>query len=148
MHKHGTFSYWKFGRAWEGFALPEIFSFFPNTFPGRALAAQRLVEAAHAHGAHVLVDDFHGSGIVPIDVHATGIDFLVSGVLKWLCGGQGLALLYCRKDLIPRMEPRVVGWFGTKDPFDFDRERLRLRDGSRCDSGRIRFRIPLTSTNE
>jgi hypothetical protein len=28
------------------------------------------------------------------------------------------------------------------------RERLRLRDGSRCDSGRIRFRIPLTSTNE
>jgi hypothetical protein len=28
------------------------------------------------------------------------------------------------------------------------RERLRLRDGSRCDSGRVRFRIPLTSTNE
>ena len=28
------------------------------------------------------------------------------------------------------------------------RERLRLRDGSRCDSGRIRFTIPLISTNE
>jgi hypothetical protein len=28
------------------------------------------------------------------------------------------------------------------------RERLRLRDGSRCDSGRIRFRIPLITTNE
>ena len=28
------------------------------------------------------------------------------------------------------------------------RERVRLRDGTRCDSGRIRFEIPLTSTNE
>ena len=90
-----------------------------------------IVTAAHEHGALVLVDDFHGSGIVPMDVHAMGIDLLVTGVLKWMCGGQGLALLYCRKDLIPRMEPRVVGWFGTKDPFDFDRERLRLRDDAR-----------------
>lgn len=90
-----------------------------------------IVSAAHSQGALVLVDDFHGSGIVPIDVHAMGIDLLVTGVLKWMCGGQGLALLYCRKDLIPRMEPRVVGWFGTKDPFDFDRERLRLRDDAR-----------------
>lgn len=90
-----------------------------------------IVAAAREYGALVLVDDFHGSGIVPIDVHALGIDLLVTGVLKWMCGGQGLALLYCRKDLIPQMEPRVVGWFGTKDPFDFDRERLRLRDDAR-----------------
>ncbi len=90
-----------------------------------------ITAAARSRGAHVLVDDFHGSGIVPIDVHALGIDFLVTGVLKWLCGGQGLAFLYCRGDLIPKMEPRVVGWFGTKDPFDFDRDRLRLRDDAR-----------------
>lgn len=90
-----------------------------------------IVSAAHHQGALVLVDDFHGSGIVPIDVHALGIDLLVTGVLKWVCGGQGLAFLYCRKDLIPQMEPRVVGWFGTKDPFDFDRQRLRLRDDAR-----------------
>jgi len=90
-----------------------------------------IVEAAREHGTHVLVDDFHGSGIVPIDVHALDIDFLVTGVLKWLCGGQGLALMYCKRDLIPKMEPRVVGWFGTKDPFDFDRTGLRLRDDAR-----------------
>ena len=90
-----------------------------------------IVEAAREHGTHVLVDDFHGSGIVPIDVHALDIDFLVTGVLKWLCGGQGLALMYCKRDLIPKMEPRVVGWFGTKDPFDFERTGLRLRDDAR-----------------
>jgi kynureninase len=90
-----------------------------------------IVEAAHRHGALVVVDDFHGTGIVPIDVHAVGIDLLVTGVLKWLCGGQGLALLYCRRELVQSMRPAVVGWFGTKDPFDFDRSGLRLRDDAR-----------------
>lgn len=90
-----------------------------------------IVKAAHAHGARVVVDDFHGSGIVPIDVHALGVDFLLSGVLKWLCGGQGLALLYCRRDLIEPTQPLVAGWFGTDDPFDFDRSELRFRSDAR-----------------
>lgn len=90
-----------------------------------------IIENAHSHGAMVVVDDFHGSGIVPIDVHALGVDFLVSGVLKWLCGGQGLALLYCRRDLIEPLQPLVAGWFGTQDPFDFDRSELRFRSDAR-----------------
>jgi kynureninase len=95
------------------------------------LDVDRLTQAAHEKGAMVVVDDFHGTGAVPLDVHATGIDLLVTGALKWLCGGQGLAFLYCRRDLIERMQPTVVGWFGTKDPFDFDRTGLRLRDDAR-----------------
>jgi kynureninase len=90
-----------------------------------------IVEAAHDAGAFVVVDDFHGSGIVPVDVHELGIDFLVSGALKWLMGGQGIAFLYCRRDLIEAMQPLVVGWFGTKKPFDFDRSGLDLRDDAR-----------------
>ncbi|HEX2056931.1 MAG TPA: aminotransferase class V-fold PLP-dependent enzyme [Actinomycetota bacterium] len=93
--------------------------------------APAIVEAAHEHGALVVVDDFHGSGIVPIDVHELGCDLLLTGALKWLCGGQGIAFLYCRRDLIREMEPLVVGWFGTKDFFGFDRAALRLRDDAR-----------------
>lgn len=95
-----------------------------------------IVEAAHGHGAHLLVDDFHGTGIVPIDVHGLGIDFLLTGALKWLCGGQGIAFLYCRRDLIEQLEPRVVGWFGTEEPFRFDRSGLVLRkDARRFETG-------------
>jgi kynureninase len=90
-----------------------------------------IVEAAHEQGAYVVTDDFHGTGILPLDVHSLGIDFLVSGALKWLCGGQGIAFLYCRRDLVDQMEPLVVGWFGTPNPFDFDRSRLSLRDDAR-----------------
>ena len=95
-----------------------------------------IVFAAHARGANVLVDDFHGTGVVPVDVHATGIDFYLTGVLKWLIGGQGMAFLYCRRDLIEQLEPLVVGWFGTQEPFDFDRTGLRLRaDARRFEAG-------------
>jgi kynureninase len=90
-----------------------------------------ITDAAHAAGAYVVVDDFHGTGVLPLDAHEVGFDFLLGGALKWLCGGQGIAFLYCRRDLVPKMESRVVGWFGTKDPFDFDRGRLRLRDDAR-----------------
>jgi kynureninase len=90
-----------------------------------------IVAAAHDHGAVIVVDDFHGTGIVPLDVHELKIDFLASGALKWLCGGQGIAFLYCRRDLIATVEPRVVGWFGTVKPFDFDRSGLTLRSDAR-----------------
>ncbi|HVF52046.1 MAG TPA: aminotransferase class V-fold PLP-dependent enzyme [Actinomycetota bacterium] len=90
-----------------------------------------ITRSAHEAEALVVVDDFHGTGIVPIDVHELGIDFLLTGALKWLCGGQGIAFLYCREDLIERMNPLVVGWFGTKEPFDFRRDQLVLRDDAR-----------------
>jgi len=90
-----------------------------------------IVKRAREQGAWVVVDDFHGSGIVPIDVHALGIDFLLSGALKWLCGGQGMAFLYCRRELLDNLQPVVVGWFGTKDPFGFDRSGLVFRNDAR-----------------
>jgi len=95
-----------------------------------------IIERAQEQGAWVVVDDFHGSGVVPIDVHALGIDFLLSGALKWLCGGQGMAFLYCRRELVGDLHPTVVGWFGTRDPFGFDRSELLLRkDARRFETG-------------
>jgi selenocysteine lyase/cysteine desulfurase len=106
-----------------------------------------IVTAAHDAGSYVLVDDFHGSGIVPIDVHTMNVDFLVSGALKWLCGGQGIAFLYVRRDLIEQLDPLVVGWFGTQEPFDFDRTGLRLRtDARRFETGTFALPQAWTAT--
>jgi kynureninase len=82
--------------------------------------AKAIIEKAHRVGAHVLLDTFQSLGTVPVDVQALGTDFACGGVLKWLCGGPGLAYLYVRPDLGKKLEPRLTGWFAHQNPFGFE----------------------------
>src|SRR3989440_4039513 len=78
-----------------------------------------VADIAHKHGAYVLIDDYQGTGQIPIDVVAQDIDFLVTGTLKWLMGGPGLALVYIREGLLSQLEPTIAGWFGHREQFQF-----------------------------
>jgi kynureninase len=86
--------------------------------------AKAVCTMAREAGALTFVDDYHGAGIVPLDLHDLGCDLYSAGVLKWLCGGPGLAFLYARRDLLPSLEPRITGWFATAEPFSFDTQHL------------------------
>jgi kynureninase len=88
------------------------------------LDVREICRLAREAGAWTVIDDFHGAGIVPIDVHELGCDFHTTGVLKWLCGGPGLTFLYARKDLIPTLEPSIAGWWSQREPFAFKTEEL------------------------
>ncbi len=78
-----------------------------------------IAEVAHGHGALCLIDAYQATGQLPTDVHALGVDFLVSGSLKWLLGGPGFAFLYVRRDLHDRLHPNDVGWFAHREQFAF-----------------------------
>jgi selenocysteine lyase/cysteine desulfurase len=91
---------------------------------GYRLDIPRLVELCHARGALVMLDDYQRTGSGPIDVHALGVDFMVTGALKYLLGPAGIAFLYVRRELIERLEPLATGWFGRVDPFAFRSDRL------------------------
>jgi kynureninase len=93
--------------------------------------ARTVCGMARERGALSFVDDYHGAGIVPLDLHDLGCDLYTTGVLKWLCGGPGLAFLYARRDLLPRLEPAVTGWFATRDPFSFDASHLEYHPTAR-----------------
>jgi kynureninase len=90
-----------------------------------------LAEIAHRKGALCIVDAYQSIGQVPVDAKATGVDALCGGALKWLLGGPGCAFLYVRDELARALEPTVVSWFGTADPFAFDPRTLRLRADAR-----------------
>jgi kynureninase len=90
-----------------------------------------LAEIAHRRGALLLVDAYQGTGQVPLDVAAAGVDLLLTGPLKWLMGGPGLAYLYVRPGLLPALTPTAGGWFGDVDPFAFDITRFTPRDDAR-----------------
>jgi selenocysteine lyase/cysteine desulfurase len=83
-----------------------------------------LVRLAHDRGAYVFLDDYQRTGSGPIDVHALGVDFMVTGCLKYLLAAAGIGFLYVRRDLIDRFEPTVTGWFGRVNPFDFRIDRV------------------------
>jgi kynureninase len=93
--------------------------------------AKAVCAIAREAGALTFVDDYHGAGIVPLDLHDLGCDLYSAGVLKWLCGGPGLAFLYARRDLLPSLEPRITGWFATDEPFSFDAQHLVYHPSAR-----------------
>lgn len=88
------------------------------------LDVKAICDLARKAGAWTVIDDFHGAGIVPLEVHEVGCDFHTTGVLKWLCGGPGLAFLYARRDLIPELEPTIAGWWSQREPFSFNLKEL------------------------
>ncbi|HEY5062124.1 MAG TPA: aminotransferase class V-fold PLP-dependent enzyme [Gemmatimonadaceae bacterium] len=95
-----------------------------------------LAARAHASGALCFVDAYQTLGTLPVDVRASGVDFLAAGNLKFLMGVPGIAFLYVRRELIARLEPAVTGWFGRASPFAFDAKQLDWSvTASRFDTG-------------
>ncbi len=92
--------------------------------------ARAIVERAHRVGAHVVLDVFQATGAVPVDVRSLGVDFAVGGVLKWLCGGPGVAYLYVREDLRAKLRPALTGWLAHRRPFGFETGAVDRRDDS------------------
>ncbi len=95
-----------------------------------------VANIAHKHGAYMLIDDYQGTGQIPINVVAQDIDFLVTGTLKWLMGGPGLALVYIREGLLPLLEPTIAGWFGHREQFQFKTREFEFRrEATRVEMG-------------
>jgi kynureninase len=90
-----------------------------------------VADAARRCGALTLIDAYQSVGQVPVDVRATGVDFLTAGGLKWLLGGPGIVFLYAREELARRLEPTVAGWFGHRDQFAFDARTLAFHEDAR-----------------
>ena len=79
-----------------------------------------IAKTAHERGALVMLDGYQDCGTRPIDVKALGVDFYVTGALKYLLCPSGIAFLYVRRDLIRSLTPTVTGWFAQQNPFAFD----------------------------
>ena len=92
---------------------------------------ENLANIAHDAGAYCLIDGYHGAGQISFSVIDSAVDFYTAGPLKWLCGGPGLSYLYVRPDLIPHLHPRITGWFGARNAFDFDIRDFQPHDDAR-----------------
>jgi selenocysteine lyase/cysteine desulfurase len=62
-----------------------------------------IADVAHAKGALFYADAIQAVGSFPIDVRASGVDFLCAGSYKWLLAGWGVAPFYVRSDVADRL---------------------------------------------
>lgn len=84
--------------------------------------ADAICRRAHEMGALVSLDAFHSVGVLPVDVKASGVDFLTGGVLKWLCGGPGACFLYVAPGIRDTLAPALTGWQAHARSFAFEEE--------------------------
>ena len=103
---------------------------------GSLLEIDAIQARCHEVGAIFVLDTYQTTGIVPLDVSAQGIDVVVGGSHKWLCGGPGCGFLYVRPGLRDRLAPALTGWMAHAEPFAFAAAPITLaRDTHRYNTG-------------
>jgi kynureninase len=90
-----------------------------------------IVGAARHAGALGIVDDYQATGQLALDVHSMGLDVVVGGSLKWLCGGAACGWMYVKDSLVQDLEPTHSGWWANAAMWEFDNRRFRFWDDAR-----------------
>lgn len=105
-----------------------------------------IAAAARKAGAFSILDDYHGTGQIPLDVKAMGVDAAVGGSLKWLRGGIGSAWMYVDRRRIRSLEPAHSGWWANQGMLDFAGRFRYWDDARRFECGEVNLPSLATST--
>jgi selenocysteine lyase/cysteine desulfurase len=92
---------------------------FVDWLTGHRPDLRAIGEAAHAQGALFVVDAIQGLGALALDAPGLGIDALAADGHKWLCGPEGAAILYVRREARERIAPTAVSWLSVRHPTRF-----------------------------
>lgn len=87
-------------------------------------------------GAIIVWDFSHATGIVPVDVTASGARLGAGCTYKYLNGGPGApSFVYVREDIAPSVFSPLPGWLGHKTPFAFEKDYVPADNAARFVAG-------------
>lgn len=106
-----------------------------------------IAAAARVKGIPVLIDDYHGTNVVPLSIREAGLEdcFILIGGYKYLQWGESNCFLRFPKDCDYR--PAITGWFAafnsldeprTTDPVEYDFGNQRFASGTYDPSSQFR----------
>lgn len=105
---------------------------------GLRLALNIIGQACRDNNTLFCVDAIQSLGAITFDAQACLADFVVADGHKWMCGPEGSALFYCRREIQPQLQLRQYGWHMLKDAFDFSHQHTEIQiadNAQRFESG-------------
>lgn len=106
-----------------------------------------ISEAAREKGIPVMIDDYHGTNVVPLSIREAGLEdcFILIGGYKYLQWGEANCFLRFPRDCDYR--PAITGWFASfstlekprsNDPVEYDHDNQRFASGTYDPSSQFR----------
>ncbi|WP_103665697.1 aminotransferase class V-fold PLP-dependent enzyme [Gracilimonas amylolytica] len=106
-----------------------------------------IAAAARKNGIPVLIDDYHGTNVVPLSIREAGLEdcFILIGGYKYLQWGEANCFLRFPRDCDYR--PAITGWFAsfstldkprTNEPVEYDHDNQRFASGTYDPSSQFR----------
>jgi selenocysteine lyase/cysteine desulfurase len=78
-----------------------------------------LERLAHDNGAYLSVDVIQAAGCFDTDLSKLKVDFATGQAAKWMLGPIGAGYVYVGKDVIHKIHPRFLGWWGVEHIQEF-----------------------------
>jgi cysteine desulfurase/selenocysteine lyase len=82
---------------------------------GLRLDLARIGAACHERDALFCVDAIQSLGAMQFDVQAIQADFVMADGHKWMMGPEGVALFWCRSEIMDRLDLKQYGWHMVED---------------------------------
>jgi len=77
------------------------------------------------------VDAIQSLGSMKFDVQACMADFVMADGHKWMMGPEGIALFYCRSEIMDRLNLKQYGWHMLEDHMDFSKQSWKIASSAR-----------------
>ena len=77
------------------------------------------------------VDAIQGIGAMVFDVQTSLADFVMADAHKWMLGPEGIALFYCRKAVMDRLDLKQYGWHMLEDSTNYDNHEWEIAHSAR-----------------
>jgi selenocysteine lyase/cysteine desulfurase len=87
---------------------------------GFKIDLKKVGELCRNKGILFCVDAIQSLGVIPMNVKDFNVDFLSADGHKWLLSPEGTGIFYCRKTLIEKINPPLIGWNSVQKEHDFD----------------------------
>lgn len=103
---------------------------------GQKHELEKIGTFCRERGILFCVDAIQAIGVTPFDVRQMKIDFASADSHKWMLGPEGAGFFYCRRDIIERIRPLMVGWLNVINPHNHGDYNYTLKpDAGRFECG-------------